>query len=158
MDAKLVMFKSDGQRREFPLKKQTTTIGRNTDCDFQIPLPVVSRRHCQVTLDGEKLAMRDLGSSNGSFVNSKRVQEATLEAGDQLTIGPVIFTIVINGLPAEVTPVRTVIDGAVPAAEQVQEGGTVDVEAEAELEEVVEEEAPAADNPLAALQALNKKK
>ena len=184
MDVKLVMFKQDGQRRDFELKKDTATIGRNTDCDFQIPLGVISRRQCQLSIKGEKLFVRDLGSSNGTFVNNKRVQESELKAGDTLVLGPVIFTIVINGNPEEVKPVRTVVDpkkaqAAKAAAAQPapRDDGTVDVEAGIDDVEVVEEveleedehEAPheleedsddssAGDNPLSALEAIAKKK
>jgi pSer/pThr/pTyr-binding forkhead associated (FHA) protein len=185
MEVKLVMFKQDGQRRDFQLKKDTATIGRNTDCDFQIPLGVISRRQCQLSIKGEKLFVRDLGSSNGTFVNNKRVQESELKAGDTLVLGPVIFTIVINGDPAEVKPVRTIVDSkkARAAVEApTRDEGTVDVDAgvdeveeveeveeeqmgandesavEVEVEEDEEEEAGAGDDPLSALEAISKKK
>src|ERR1035437_7263748 len=96
MKVKLVMFKQDGQRRDFELKKESATLGRNTDCDFQIPLAMVSRRHSKLLLKGGKLFVRDLGSSNGTFVNNKRVHETELNAGDTVVLGPVIFTIVID--------------------------------------------------------------
>jgi len=183
MDVTLVMFKQDGQRRDFDIKKEATTIGRNTDCDFQIPLSVVSRRHCQIVAKGNSLTIRDLGSSNGTFVNGKRVQEATLSAGDTIVVGPVTFTVVIDGSPSDVNAVRTVVDGGVaPADAPEMQDGTVDVEAELaesdvvedmdeveeveaveELEEVdeeaeEEEDTPQPANPLAALEALSKKK
>src|ERR1051325_7787489 len=91
MKVKLVMFKQDGQRRDFELKRDTATLGRNTDCDFQIPLAIISRRHSQLFVKGNQLFVRDLGSSNGTFVNNKRIQESELHAGDTLVIGPVIF-------------------------------------------------------------------
>ncbi len=167
MEVKLVMFKQDGQRREFLLKKETTTLGRNTDCDFQIPLGVISRRHCQVLLKNDAVSVRDLGSSNGTFVNSRRVTESPIAPGDTIVVGPVIFTVVINGNPAEIQPVRTIVDGGsvAPVNTHHQEDGTVDVEASAsghghELEDVDESASgePAGDNPLAALEALSKKK
>ena len=165
MDVKLVMFKQDGQRREFSLKTEATTIGRNTDCDFQIPLGVISRRHCQISLDQGHIIIRDLGSSNGTFVNGKRVQESALGPGDTLMIGPVIFTVVVDGNPADVKPVRTVVDGGavhMGNAPELEEG-TVDVEAEMHLDELetVEDEPEAQANsadPLAALSAMSKKK
>ena len=163
MNVKLVMFKQDGQRRDFDLKKETATLGRNTDCDFQIPLANISRKHSQLFFKDGKLFVRDLGSSNGTFVNNKRVQESPLEAGDTLIIGPVIFTIVIDGTPQEITPVRTIVeDGdAVAPTPPETDDGTVDVEATdevEEVEEVEEEDAPAEGNPLSALEALSKKK
>ncbi len=105
MDVVLVMFKDD-ERREFPLGSKKTLLGRRQDCDLRIPTRDVSRRHCEIG-PGEKrseLIVRDLGSSNGTFVNDKRIAEAKLKPGDRLTIGPVTFVIRINGEPAVITP------------------------------------------------------
>ena len=166
MNVKLVMFKQDGQRRDFELKRETATFGRNVECDFQIPLEVISRKHAQLSIKDGKLHVRDLGSSNGTFVNNKRIQESELAAGDTLVLGPVIFTIVIDGQPAEVTPVRTVITGDTQVtAKDQSDTGTVDVDhAEVaakiadEEEDADEEEAGEGETPLSALDALSKNK
>ena len=125
MGVTLVMFTQNGERRDFEVRagkkgdsddsgaekgKARATIGRNRECNIQIALGVVSRRHCEVTIDDGKLHVRDLGSSNGCFVNNKRVQQAELRAGDTLTIGPVVFTVVIDGNPSDVKAVRTVLE------------------------------------------------
>jgi len=127
MEVKLVMFKADGQRRDFQLKGEVTTLGRNTDCEMQIPLATISRKHCQIRVEGDRVFVRDMGSSNGTFVNNQRVQEADLSAGDQIVLGPVVFTVVIDGMPETISPVRTrIVDkpadeslagGVSPAAE-----------------------------------------
>ncbi|MCC6683129.1 MAG: FHA domain-containing protein [Phycisphaeraceae bacterium] len=110
MKVTLVMFKADGTRRDFPLNKPRVVIGRKNTCDLRIPLHSVSRQHCELLIDDDALRLRDLGSSNGTFHNSKRIQEALLQAGDQLTVGPVIFIVVIDGQPEQILPVRTVIE------------------------------------------------
>lgn len=127
MQIQLIMFKADGQRREYTVRKETTVMGRSTECDFQIPLATVSRRHCQLLVKGDEAVIKDLGSSNGTYVNNKRVQDAKLKAGDQLIVGPVTFTVTIDGQPAQVTGVRS---AATPAPPQELEGGTLDVEAD----------------------------
>jgi len=99
MSVVLVMFKTDGSRKEFPMTKPRWVIGRKSGCDLRVPLPSISRQHCQVTFDGEKVAVEDLGSSNGTFHNHRRVESAVLNAGDELSVGPVVFTVVINGEP-----------------------------------------------------------
>jgi pSer/pThr/pTyr-binding forkhead associated (FHA) protein len=109
MEVALVMFKADGERRDFPLSKQTTVIGRKPKCDLRIPLSSVSRQHCQLEVRDDGLYCRDLGSSNGTFYNGDRIEEASLEAGGRLTIGPVHFTVVIDGQPNPVEPVKTVV-------------------------------------------------
>ena len=101
MQVVLVMFKSDGERRSFSLPRDITIIGRREDCDLRIPLGEVSRKHCRLIKDGDILKLEDLGSSNGSFHNGIRVQESTVQAGDTVQIGPVVFVVQIEGVPAD---------------------------------------------------------
>jgi len=101
MQVVLVMFRSDGERRSFSVTREVTIVGRREDCDLRIPLSDVSRKHCRVIKDGDTLRLEDLGSSNGTFVNGQRVREATLSAGDTLSVGPVHFGVCIDGAPSE---------------------------------------------------------
>src|SRR5262245_6874840 len=67
-----------------------TSLGRHDDCMIRIKSSQVSRRHCELFEAGGKLTIRDLGSSNGTFVNGKRISgPETLKPGDELTIGAV---------------------------------------------------------------------
>src|SRR5262245_42368052 len=75
MQAVLVMFRSDGERRSFSIARDMTVIGRREDCDLRIPLGDVSRKHCRLVRDGDMLKVEDLGSSNGTYLNGRRVQE-----------------------------------------------------------------------------------
>jgi pSer/pThr/pTyr-binding forkhead associated (FHA) protein len=101
MQAVLVMFRNDGERRSFSLSRETTIIGRRQDCDLMIPLGEISRKHCKIIRDGDDLRLEDLGSSNGTFYNGKRVQETTLHAGDTISVGPINFVVQIDGVPSE---------------------------------------------------------
>ena len=111
MQIALVMFKSDGTRKEFPLKGKRVVIGRKNNCDLRIPLPSVSRQHCEIVLEEDAVVLRDLGSSNGTFHNDERVQQAKLGAGDRITVGPIIFTVVIDGKPKRIEPVHSDVQG-----------------------------------------------
>jgi pSer/pThr/pTyr-binding forkhead associated (FHA) protein len=64
------------------------TLGRATGADFIVEAALVSRVHCRLTAlpDGE-LEVRDLESTNGTFVNGKRVDAARLAPGDRLQVG-----------------------------------------------------------------------
>ena len=66
------------------------TIGRATGADFIVDAPLVSRVHCRLTAlpDGE-LEVRDLASTNGTFINGKRVEAGRLVSGDRLGVGRV---------------------------------------------------------------------
>ena len=121
MDLKLVMFRPNGKRKDFPVSGPIAVLGRGENCDLQIPLENVSRRHCELTLTSDQLEVRDLGSSNGTFVNNKRVNELALKAGDRLVVGPVVFTIQIDGFPEEIRPVKTRGERAAEGARAVAE-------------------------------------
>jgi pSer/pThr/pTyr-binding forkhead associated (FHA) protein len=104
MDANLVLFKKDGSQKAFSLPSDLTVLGRRHDCDLCIPLGVVSRRHCQLSQNNETVKIRDLDSKSGTFVNGKRISDATLQAGDYITIGPLTFLLQIDGEPKETKP------------------------------------------------------
>jgi pSer/pThr/pTyr-binding forkhead associated (FHA) protein len=108
MQAVLVMFRSDGDRRSFSLTRDITVVGRREDCDLRIPLGEVSRKHCRLVRDGDSLRLEDLGSSNGTYHNAQRVQEAILSPGDSIQVGPLVFVLQMDGVPAddELSPVQ----------------------------------------------------
>jgi len=66
------------------------TIGRATGADFIVDAPLVSRVHCRLTaLPNGELEVRDLDSTNGTFINGTRVEAARLVSGDRLGVGRV---------------------------------------------------------------------
>jgi pSer/pThr/pTyr-binding forkhead associated (FHA) protein len=70
------------------------TLGRTARADFIVQAPLVSRLHCRLTADASgQLLVEDLGSQNGTRVNGRKVDRATLKAGDRLTVGRVEFSI-----------------------------------------------------------------
>lgn len=111
MNAKLIMFRQDGSKREFPLPPGSTTVGRKEDCTIRIPLGTVSRRHCEIFVEDDGLTLKDLGAANGTFLNNRKITEEELEPGDQIVIGPVVFTVQVNGEPSEdeIIKIRTKI-------------------------------------------------
>lgn len=107
MRASLVMFTPDGTRRDFEIKTgRRYIIGRKDSCDLRIPLTSVSREHAAVYYDDEdeEFVVEDLGSSNGTFVNSEQVTTMGLCPGDVILIGPVPLQVVINGQPDKLKP------------------------------------------------------
>jgi pSer/pThr/pTyr-binding forkhead associated (FHA) protein len=70
------------------------TIGRTARADFIVDAALVSRIHCRLSADkSDQLIVEDLGSTNGTIVNGKTVDRATLREGDTLTIGRVDFLV-----------------------------------------------------------------
>jgi pSer/pThr/pTyr-binding forkhead associated (FHA) protein len=65
------------------------TIGRSTGAEFIVDAALVSRLHCQLTATKDSLHVKDLDSTNGTFVNGQRVTTAELKDGDKLAVGRV---------------------------------------------------------------------
>jgi predicted component of type VI protein secretion system len=104
MTVTLVAFSRKGARKDFTLDAPSTIIGRTPEAEIQVPINEVSRRHCQIQVNGAKILLRDLGSSNGTFVNDHKVSEAALKAGDRVRVGPVTFVVQVDGVPANIGP------------------------------------------------------
>jgi pSer/pThr/pTyr-binding forkhead associated (FHA) protein len=149
MQVVLVMFRSDGERRSFSLPRTVTVIGRREDCDLRIPLGDVSRKHCRFIGDNDVLKIEDLGSSNGTFHNGVRIQEAVINAGDSVQVGPVMFVVQIDGVPAD----EEIQPPAAPAAASADDthAPPADIQID-ELEEVSDEITEAGEPPLEQLE------
>ena len=75
------------------MQRPVVLVGRHPECDVRIDLPKVSRRHCCLALAYDRLVIRDLGSRNGLRVNGLVVDEARLQTGDEVALGPLIFRV-----------------------------------------------------------------
>ncbi|MFH2055943.1 MAG: GGDEF domain-containing protein [bacterium] len=89
--ASLVVLHGSQMGASFPLEEQKLSIGRGVDCDIQVEDENVSRKHAEIFVEGDKYSIRDLGSTNGTYVNSRRVAEATLEDGDLVMLSSTVF-------------------------------------------------------------------
>ena len=69
------------------------TVGRAPRADFIVDAALVSRLHCRITAGADQLEVVDLKSTNGTFVNGKRVKKALVADGDKLRVGRVELTI-----------------------------------------------------------------
>ncbi len=69
------------------------TIGRAPRADFLLDRALVSRLHCRLTAGDDLLEVVDLSSTNGTFVNDKRVDRAQVASGDRLRVGRVELTV-----------------------------------------------------------------
>ena len=69
------------------LKEKVTLVGSSATCDLVLPAKKVSREHLTITLNTNKVVVKDMGSSTGTFINGKRVSTATvIKDGDKLAI------------------------------------------------------------------------
>jgi predicted component of type VI protein secretion system len=74
-----------------------TVVGRHQDCDVRVDSSRVSRRHCCLAICGDGVLVRDLGSTNGTRINGRRVPEGLLRAGDELAIAHLRFRLAWPG-------------------------------------------------------------
>jgi pSer/pThr/pTyr-binding forkhead associated (FHA) protein len=89
------------QGGEYPLEEgRQIVIGRSSDLDMVLVEEMVSRRHAQITMSGGVITIEDLGSTNGTFVNGEKIQQATLREGDRVLVGTSILKVVSVPLDA----------------------------------------------------------
>jgi pSer/pThr/pTyr-binding forkhead associated (FHA) protein len=80
---------------EFPLEEgKDIIVGRSSELDMVLVEEMVSRKHAKITVRRGAITIEDLGSTNGSFVNGERIQQATLHEGDRILIGTSILKVV----------------------------------------------------------------
>jgi two-component system, cell cycle response regulator len=84
--------------KTFTIEQPVLTIGRSSQCDIQIEDDNVSRKHAEINFRDGLVWLTDLQSTNGSYVNSKRVSEIPLNDGDLVLIGRVLFKFIHSSL------------------------------------------------------------
>src|ERR1700722_12153774 len=95
--AKLVIQNQGMTGRAHELSTDRTTVGRVEDNTFQIGDPSVSSHHCEVQLRGGEILIRDLNSTNGSFINEVKITEQVLKPGQTLRLGQVELKLEVEG-------------------------------------------------------------
>jgi predicted component of type VI protein secretion system len=109
------------------LQRPVVLIGRHLECDVRIDLSKISRRHCCVAIAYDRVLVRDLGSRNQVRVNGQLVEEARLQPGDEVAIGPILYRLELledqweapAGAPGRPGSVRPNPGGIAPAASPI---------------------------------------
>jgi pSer/pThr/pTyr-binding forkhead associated (FHA) protein len=142
--SKLVILNQGMTGRTFELNIERTTVGRVEDNTFQIADGSVSSHHAEIVLRGSDILIRDLNSTNGTFINNEKITEMVLKPGQTLRFGQVELKIddgkpVTAPPPASATapapptpapaPAKKTADGTmvIPrgvSLEQLEQGGT----------------------------------
>ena len=102
--AKLVVLNAGLSGRSHELKVDKTTVGRVEDNTFQIAEASISSHHCEVLLRGSDVVIKDLNSTNGTFINGEKVSEAVLKPGQTLRLGQVEIRLEAEGATAAPIP------------------------------------------------------
>jgi hypothetical protein len=121
--------------QSFELKVDKTTVGRVEDNSFQLAEPSVSSHHCEILLQGSEVVVKDLNSTNGSFIDGNKVGEAVLKPGQVLRLGQVDLRI-DDGSPMPPAPSAT---GPAPApVPRTRQDQTIAVQRGVTLNELTE--------------------
>lgn len=102
--AKRYYLESSGKDAHLPrylhLETLPAIVGRHSDCNLQLGVDHISRKHARFDLDGEELTIEDLGSTNGTFVNHEQVSGLTrLNVGDVVHLADHEFRLMVDNEP-----------------------------------------------------------
>ena len=93
---------ANGLSRRIPIQTNPFVIGRQSDLSLSLPCLTVSNHHAEIAVDGDLVWLRDLDSTNGTYVNGRRVfSEHALSSGDLVQFGNVIFEIASDSFEVE---------------------------------------------------------
>jgi pSer/pThr/pTyr-binding forkhead associated (FHA) protein len=89
---RLTSMSPEGQKESYDLRFSVVKIGRAGDNHLAFPQEkTISGHHCEIFREGKDFFVRDLGSTNGVFVNGRKVDSAPLQEGDEIKLGGKIF-------------------------------------------------------------------
>jgi hypothetical protein len=90
---KLIIHSGTSQAGEFELKAGTNSVGRDDANDFKINDPSVSSFHAQIIVDGGAVRIKDLNSTNGTFILHSQIQEGVIQPGQFIRLGSVFLVL-----------------------------------------------------------------
>ena len=102
--AKLVVLSEGYTGKTYELKTDKTTIGRLDDNSFHVPEGSISSHHCEITLRGKAVHVKDLDSTNGTFINGEKISEKELKPGQVLRLGSLEIRLEVGDRPADSKP------------------------------------------------------
>jgi pSer/pThr/pTyr-binding forkhead associated (FHA) protein len=120
--SKLVLLSEGFAGRTYELNVEKTTVGRVEDNAFQIAEPSVSSHHAEIILRGNDVVIKDLNSTNGTYINGEKISEAVLKPGQTLKFGQVELRLEgKDGAGAAAAPSKPAAGASAPAAQKKAE-------------------------------------
>jgi pSer/pThr/pTyr-binding forkhead associated (FHA) protein len=95
-----------GFASEIVISQEDYLIGRGTDCDLRLRDEAISRHHCSIRNNANEPLLLDLGSSNGTYLNGKRIRsQASLHTGDEIKFGEHAYVVYFGEDEPEAPPI-----------------------------------------------------
>lgn len=117
LKVQLIVVQGKPEGKTIPLTGSVFRIGRDESCQLRPSSEEVSRRHAEFAVSADSVTVRDLGSRNGTFLNGRAVTELSkLKSGDLVKVGPLTFTVSIQGAVAAASAAAAGTGGAAAAA------------------------------------------
>ena len=90
----ILLIQNNGKISKLPLKNRTITFGRSSKSDIKIDDQMMSGQHFSLTLTQNRiLTVKDLESTNGTFLNGSKIENSKIFIGDQISVGATVFTL-----------------------------------------------------------------
>jgi len=105
---KYLLYYIDGFIKKFPLNKSSIIVGRAAENDLFVQDETISRSHVEVEIGEKEIKLKDLGSTNGTYVNNSRVMKANIKIGESFSLGRMEFFLK-KGTPGEFAPAKELI-------------------------------------------------
>lgn len=122
MQVRLKVLQGSKAGTEIKIPTPKCLIGRSDECQLRPQSDAISRRHCVIITTENEVAVRDLGSRNGTYVNDEKVgEEAVLLSGDKLRVGPLEFEVIVEQTVSK--PKRAKVNDIKGVAARTAEGG-----------------------------------
>jgi pSer/pThr/pTyr-binding forkhead associated (FHA) protein len=100
----LRVVEGEEKGKGYPISKVPASLGRDSLCDISISDTRMSRQHAMIFFYAPNFFLKDLGSTNGTFVNDKRIKQAEIKNGDQVKVGGTRLEFIVSstepGAPA----------------------------------------------------------
>src|SRR5215217_2460241 len=99
----LLLTEKGGETKQLNFEKDEVTVGRVQGNDIVLPKGNVSKRHCRIMLQGGRFSVEDLKSTNGTYINGRKIGETTSVVGtDKIYVGDFVIKIENAGVEAAV--------------------------------------------------------
>jgi pSer/pThr/pTyr-binding forkhead associated (FHA) protein len=94
--ASVVILEGYPEGMEYPIKRSHSVIGRNRDAAVPLTDPLVSREHAAIIFRDDTFILKDLGSTNGTYMRGESIKQRRLSHGDKFQIGNTILQFILQ--------------------------------------------------------------